>query len=99
MLRAAAFAVALGCVGCAGLPSSGVVQSAQQACISIQPQMAAASLISDPKVQSIVGYANAMCGPLASGMIPSTVDSNTSTWLGSLSGMLKVIAPIALMMF
>jgi hypothetical protein len=33
---------------------------------------------------------------LAVGSVPPTVDANTPQWLGSLAGMLKVLAPIAL---
>lgn len=83
---------------CAGLApaSSGLVAQAQSACVSVAPVVQAASVVADSRVQSIVGYANAFCGPLAAGSVPSTLDANSSPWLGSLAGMLKVLAPVAL---
>jgi uncharacterized membrane protein YadS len=78
-----------------GAPAT-VVSQAQQACVTVQPILNAASAVADPRVQSIVGYGNAVCGPLAVGSVPPTVDANTPQWLGSLAGMLKVLAPIAL---
>lgn len=89
--------VGLATAGCSAMttPSSTVAQ-AQQTCVTISPSVTAASLVPDARVQSIVGYANAFCGPLAAGVIPSTVDSNSSAWLGGLVGMLRVLAPVAL---
>jgi hypothetical protein len=75
---------------------AGTVAQAQQACVTVQPILSAASAVPDPRVQSIVGYGNAVCGPLAAGIVPATVDANTPQWLGSLAGMLKVLAPLAL---
>lgn len=70
-----------------------VIAAARQACTSIGPVFLAASLVRDPKVQSIVSYADAVCRPLAAGVVPPTVDSNTATWLGSLAGMIRVLVP------
>ena len=68
-----------------------VVALAQQACGTIGPIVQMASLFPDPRVTSIVGYANSVCGPLAVGAVPATIDANTPAWLGDLGGMLKVL--------
>lgn len=81
---------------CSQLAGSGIVAQAQQACVTVQPILNAASVVGDPRVQSIVGYGNAVCGPLAAGQAPASLDANTPTWLGDLGGMLKVLAPIAI---
>lgn len=93
---AAAFALLL-LAACGGAPQpGGIVAAAQQACVQIAPVTQAAAVVPDPKVQSIVGYANAFCGPMAAGAVPATTDDNTPQWLGQLAGMLKVLAPVAL---
>jgi hypothetical protein len=94
LLAGAALCVLASCT-LADVPASTVAQ-AQQACVTVQPILNAASAVADPRVQSIVGYGNAVCGPLAVGSVPATVDANTPQWLGSLAGMLKVLAPLAL---
>jgi hypothetical protein len=74
------------------------VAATQQACVMVRPWLDAALVVPDPRVQVIVSYGNAVCGPLAVGSVPATVDANTPAWLGELGGMLKVLAPIALML-
>ena len=75
--------------------TSTVIQEAQQACVSISPALNAAAGSTNTTVQSIAGYANAVCGPLASGAAPATVNSSTPTWLGSLGGMISALLPVA----
>ena len=70
-----------------------VIAAARQACTSIGPLFLAAAIVPNPQVQSIVGYADAVCRPLAAGVVPATVDANTATWLGSLAGMIRVLVP------
>jgi hypothetical protein len=93
VLAGAALCVLASCSQMGGAAT--VVQQAQQACVTVQPILNAASAVVDPRVQSIVGYGNAVCLPLAAGNPPPTIDTNTASWLGELSGMLKVLAPIA----
>ena len=99
MIRPIALAALLLTAGCTAQQAarvSSVVADAQQACVQVAPILTAAAVVADPKVQSILGYANAVCGPLAAGVAPPTVDGNTPQWLGQIAGMLKVLAPIAL---
>lgn len=81
---------------CSGTTPSSVITDAQRACVQVAPIVQAASAVPDPRVTSIIGYANAVCGPLAAGVPPATLDTNTPQWLGSLAGMLKVLAPVVL---
>ena len=78
----------------AGAISSAIVAT-QQACVTIAPALQAASVSGNPTAQSIGQYGNAVCGPLAAGAVPATVDSSTPTWLGTLGGMIKVLLPLA----
>lgn len=98
VLIAFALAVALSACSASQTPKvTTIVDEARVACTQIAPTLAAASQLSDARVQSILSYANAVCAPLAANAPPpATLDANTSTWLGTLGGMLKVLAPIAL---
>jgi hypothetical protein len=89
-------ALALAASACSPGQVTTTVTEAQRACVTIAPIVAGAAVMPDPRVQSIVGYANAFCGPLAAGVTPATLDSNTPQWLGHLAGMLIVLAPVAL---
>jgi hypothetical protein len=97
-LNAVALGALLSLGACGGITPklSTLAADAQQACVQVAPVLAAASAVLDPRVQSILGYANAVCGPLATGTTPATLDTNTPQWLGQLAGMLKVLAPVAL---
>lgn len=70
-----------------------VVTAAARACALIQPVTAAAAVVPDPRVQSILAFAGAVCAPLAAGQTPPNLDTNTAAWLGNLAGMLKVLVP------
>ena len=74
---------------------SAVVADTQQACVTISPALQAAASSSNAQVAAIAGYANAVCGPLAAGAVPPTVNASTPTWLGSLGGMISALLPIA----
>lgn len=93
-------ALAAGCtpqqVQTATTDAQAVVANVQQACVSVQPLLAAGSSPVAPQTaQRIASYGNAVCGPIMAGSMPPTVNSTTPTWLGSLAGMLQVVLPVA----
>lgn len=71
------------------------VALAQQACVTVQPVLTAGAASGNATAQEIAGYGNAVCGPLAAGSVPATVNSNSPTWLGSLGGMIETLLPLA----
>ncbi len=83
-------------VGCSAGQVASTVSSVQQACVSVQPALAAGAASGIPQARDIAGYGNAVCGPvMGGGAVPASVDASTPAWLGSLAGMLKVILPLA----
>lgn len=87
-------ALVLGLTACSATQHSDLVAVSKQACATIGPIVKVAAFVPDPRVTSIVGFANAVCAPLAAGMVPATLDANTPAWLGDLGGMLKVLVPV-----
>lgn len=90
-IAAAALTAILG--ACTAQQRSDLVADAKQACADIAPTVQLASLVPDPRVISIVGFASSVCTPLAAGVVVPTLDANTRPWLGDLGRMLKVLVP------
>lgn len=86
----AALALSLSACG-GGVKLSSLIDDAKAACSQIAPILSVASLVPEPRVQSIIGFANSMCGPLSAGAVPPSLDANTPQWLGQLGGMLKAL--------
>jgi len=88
--------VAMMLVSCTSAQVSTAVAEAQQACVSVGPLLAAGAASGNATAQSVAGYGNAVCGPLAAGSVPATVNSSTPTWLGSLAGIIQAVLPVAI---
>lgn len=96
MMAAAIAALLAGCSATQQAQTTQAIQEAQQACVSISPALNAAAGSTNATVQSVAGFANSVCGPLAAGSVPATVNSTTPTWLGSLGGMISALLPVAI---
>jgi hypothetical protein len=89
MTRFTALAGAMLLAGCSAQQSADIVGAAQKACGAASPVLAAAALVPEPRVQAILGFAEAMCRPLAAGAVPATLDGNTASWVAGLVQQLR----------
>lgn len=73
-----------------------VINTTRALCRQGQPLLAAAALIPEPRVVEIATAVNNVCGMLAAGTVPTTLDANTPAMLATnLGALAKLMAQAA----